>query len=85
MEKIIITCDLCDKEKTDIKKYNMQVIFETEQNEGRTTEPYFSNIGLDLCKSCYQSIIDERQYISATGAMGQNNYFIKDLDNNKKR
>ena len=58
-------------EPEDVREY--EVVFETEQNEGRSTEPYFQPAELYLCdkhREAYMQI----QPIRATGAMGFNKY-----------
>ena len=70
-------CDInkCDKEAHMINK-QMQVIFLTEQTEGRNITPYFSNVNIDLCKDCVDKILEYKKYIKASGAMGHNKYYI---------
>jgi hypothetical protein len=69
-------CDIngCHNEAT-IKNASMQVIFTTEQTEGRSSKRYFSNQTLDLCQSCLDKAL-KGQYIMADGAQGFNNYRI---------
>ena len=45
-------CDICGKEEKDIKHINYPVIFQTEQTEGRSVEPYISNTNIDVCPNC---------------------------------
>lgn len=68
------TCDIgnCNNEAA-LKSFELQVIFTTEQNEGRGTEPYLSTVKIDLCKGCYEQIVSGN-YVFATGAMGHNEY-----------
>ena len=54
----------------------IQVIFETEQTEGRTTKPYLSEEKIDICQKCLDKVLDGN-YLHATGAMGHNNYYFK--------
>jgi len=54
----------------------MQVIFTTEQNEGRSTKPYFETIKLDLCDKCFSNTLNGN-YIFASGAMGHNEYYFR--------
>ena len=72
MKKTTIYCDIC-KSDTDVKEANMQVIFTTEQTEGRSTNPYFELINLDMCPKCY-AICLSGNYIFASGAQGYNTY-----------
>lgn len=74
----VITCDVDGCGGGDGVKYlKMQVVFETETNEGRAVDPYFSNVEIDLCKNCVKRLIEERKYLSVVGAMGFNKYYIK--------
>ena len=36
-------CDICGKEEKDVKHLNYPVIFQTEQTEGRSVEPYITD------------------------------------------
>jgi hypothetical protein len=66
------SCDICKKEaKVTAIKY--PVIFDTEQDEGRSCEPYISNQVIDVCDDCKKQIL----VIHASGAQGFNNYRIK--------
>lgn len=78
MEKTItkIYCDVCQQE-TNNKKIDIQVIFLTEQDEGRCVKPYLCNEKLNLCDNCMNTILDG-QYIFAEGAMGCNRYWFEE-------
>lgn len=84
MKKIItkIFCDVCGKENEN-EDIDIQVIFTTEQNEGRSCNPYLCKETLNLCDSCMNNILYKGKYIFADGAMGCNTYkfepLIKDL------
>lgn len=54
----------------------MDVIFTTEQTEGRSREPYLSRVDIDICGSCLDTILSGGIYIKAAGAMGHNKYTI---------
>jgi hypothetical protein len=72
-------CDInkCDNEVKPKKAgIPMQVIFTTEQNEGRPVKPYFHMTDLDICDSCLSKILHKESYITARGAMGNNCYEI---------
>lgn len=78
MKTEIYTCDVKNCTNTEgVKLRKMQVVFETETTEGRSTDPYFDNIELDICPEHYQKLISERKVLSAAGAMGYNDYYIK--------
>ena len=71
------TCDVCKiPYEVNYKNVKMQVIFESEQNEGRKSPPYFNFVNLDLCVSCMNTTL-AGYYIFASGAMGHNTYYNK--------
>ena len=72
------TCDIkgCDNRATCIKT-SLQVIFRTEQTEGRSSTPYLQNVTVDLCTDCLNRIIDEQKYVSAVGDQGYNEFFFQ--------
>lgn len=76
----ICTCDVC-KEKLsvdkDYKSPRIQVIFTTEQTEGRSVSPYLYYLDIDLCEKCYTKLLTGK-YIFAHGAMGYNTYYFKE-------
>ncbi len=76
-KKTTYTCDLecCSNEATN-RDRSMQIIFTTEQTEGRSCEPYFELVNIDLCDNCLNKIIKARRYITGTGAQGHNRYVI---------
>lgn len=80
------TCDVC-KEKLlttpDYKPTKMQVIFTTEQDEGRSSKPYFSFGEMDLCKNCLAEALTGK-YIHAKGAMGFNEYYFTPTKTDKQ-
>ena len=57
------------------KKTKMSVIFTTEQNEGRTVEPYLENVEIDLCADCKKRILNAN-VLYGRGAMGYNEYYF---------
>jgi len=68
------TCDIkgC-KNEASLKSKNIQVIFVTEQNEGRSCTLYLSNEKIDICTGCLNHIL-RGNYIRAFGAQGYNEY-----------
>lgn len=68
-------CDICTNEGSVITK-EMQVIFTTEQTEGRSCSPYFSQETIDLCDNCLNTCLSGK-YIFADGAMGHNSFYFK--------
>lgn len=81
MKKEIITCDVCESEDSISEDIQMQVVFTTEQNEGRAVKPYFEIKRIDICAVCYNRVLDSKRYMTATGAMGYNDY--KPVHNSK--
>jgi len=73
----IVKCDILDCGKENSKEHKLQVIFETEQTEGRSCKPYLSNELVDLCDECFSKVL-KGQYIFAYGAQGYNKYYFKD-------
>lgn len=66
-------CDVCKQDTNITKTQDMQVIFTTEQTEGRGVNPYFSNVSIHLCVDCKVKCLSGN-YIFASGAMGYNTY-----------
>lgn len=55
----------------------LQVIFHTEQTEGRATNPYLYLVEVDICEACKNRILTG-DYVHAWGAQGYNKYNFKD-------
>lgn len=72
----ICKCDLCEKVSPEFQSKEIQVIFTTDQTEGRSTLPYLSNERIDICGNCLNKVL-EGNYIFAEGAMGYNNFYFK--------
>ena len=81
MRETIVKCDICQSEKV-IDNFKIQVLFTTEQTEGRGITPYnLSDEKLDLCESCRSHVL-KGNYIFAEGAMGYNKYYFRKGKNN---
>lgn len=65
-------CDICGADAKHLQT-KLQVVFTTEQTEGRPTTPHLSVEQLDLCGGCLQRIID-RHPVRGGGAQGHNTY-----------
>lgn len=78
MKTEVYTCDIrgCDR-KALHKGTKLQVIFTTDQTEGRSCRPYLDNVTIDICDECMAKVLDGRA-IYASGAMGHNQYSIAD-------
>lgn len=74
MKKEMHFCDICFKEK-EIENRVIQVIFTTEQTEGRSCEPYLSPQKIDICKECLDKVL-KGNYIWGHGAQGNNSYYF---------
>jgi len=74
---IITKCDI-DKCKNinNVKNEKIQVIFQTEQTEGRNCKPYLSIVSIDLCSSCKEKVLNGNA-IMAYGAQGFNSFIFK--------
>ena len=70
-----IVCDI-DKCENAAKEYSYKVKFLTEQNEGRSTEPYLSNTAkpIGLCKKHH------RLFIKLTAVIGHTNYTLTERE-----
>ena len=79
-EIVIMHCDIEKCESKNATAYNgmLQVIFTTEQTEGRPIKPHPINVNLDLCLSCFQKVC-EGHAIFASGAQGYNNYWFRNV------
>lgn len=55
------------------KSLTLPVVFLTEQNEGRSSKPYFDNAKIDVCPECYKRLLEEYP-ITGYGAQGYNTY-----------
>lgn len=78
MKTETFTCDIKDcGGKLGIKFRKLAIVMETDDNEGRSCEPYLATYEFDICAKCYVKMIDERKLISAYGAMGHNTYYFK--------
>lgn len=73
-----VMCDIkgCNQE---VKGYgqgiHIHVVFHTDQTEGRSVNPYFSNEKMDICEPCMAKIMDSYP-LQAAGAQGYNDYRI---------
>lgn len=80
MKKEIYHCDICEAVINDGKGgnigYKMQVIFTTEQDEGRSSDPYFANEEIDICDECKERALCGH-YVFARGAQGYNEYYFR--------
>jgi len=82
-------CDICKKEyftqavkkpsEIKITQVSRQVIFLTEQTEGRSTKPHFSAETFDACPEC-TTLALKGKAIYGAGAQGHNRYWFKDAD-----
>lgn len=73
------TCciDGCGREANiSYLKIPMQVIFITEQTEGRGCGPYLDTKTMDLCAKCMNKIVEWGRYPIASGASGVYTYKI---------
>lgn len=77
MQKTTSFCDLCSQTNDTVKNCQVNVIFTTDQTEGRSTAPYFSQVKMDICKACKDRALTG-DTIWAAGAMGYNNYSFKE-------
>ena len=78
MKKETYHCDICAEEvpKPDEKSRAFQVIFTTEQTEGRRVRPHLSYEIIDICNECMDRIL-KGEAVYGAGAQGHNNYFFE--------
>lgn len=71
------TCDIqgCGSHEA-VSGTSLQVIFHTEQTEGRGVKPYLTIQTLDVCEKCMEKIV-EGNYVHGSGAQGVNEYYFK--------
>lgn len=65
-------CDVCPR-PADKLQQKVQVVFTTEQTEGRPITPHLEIVTLDLCDACLGRIVGGNP-IRAHGAQGSNTY-----------
>lgn len=71
------TCDIKDcGEPATHKQKAIQVIFLSDQTEGRSCAPYLSDQKIDLCEKHMTKLLEKEKYITATGAQGYNTYYL---------
>lgn len=78
MKQVVETllCDVCGSKEKVTDKIKLQVVFTTEQTEGRSCPNYLSDQKVDLCEHCYNIILEDGEYLFAHGAMGHNTYYF---------
>jgi hypothetical protein len=74
MKKEIYSCDVC-KTECKVQNQQLQVIFTTEQTEGRSIKPYLCMSKLDICNDCLDKVISGKA-IFAHGAQGYNTFYF---------
>lgn len=78
MEKRTLVCDICkDESEKVVARHTMAVVFTTDQDEGRATDPYLDEKKLDIGEKCLGRILSGHM-LFATGAMGYYDYFFKE-------
>jgi len=72
------TCDICSR--LEAIPENIQVVFKTDQTEGRACSPYLDIVWMDICHTCINKII-EWNTLYGVWAMGYNNYSFNKKEN----
>lgn len=67
-------CDICGAGFSEQRSVDVPVLWVTEQDEGRSCDPYYGVETLDLCEAC----ADRVHVVEARGAMGCNTYRFRD-------
>ena len=75
----IVTCDICGKKDNEIQLENLQIIFTTEQTEGRSCEPYLIKEQLEICPECLGKIVNGKSILYGSGAQGYNKFWLKNV------
>lgn len=70
-----VLCDICGADGA-VKK-SIQVVFVTEQTEGRSCAPHLSEAPLDICNKCLRRLIESHP-LRGEGAQGHNTYTFRD-------
>lgn len=80
MKREVYSCDICkneyEKDKIRIET-RIQIIFTTEQTEGRGVSPYLTDKKIDICDVCFERILNG-QAVFANGAQGCNTYYFRE-------
>lgn len=73
-----IICDVhkCQNKVNDFVQGKLQVVFTTEQTEGRSIAPYMTEAMLDVCDEHIGQMIKERKMLTGSGAQGHNTYTL---------
>lgn len=71
----ITHCDLCGRQDDECQRIDYPVVFETDQTDRRSCEPYIYCKSIDVCPACQRRIL----MVRATGAMGRNKYRVVEL------
>ena len=76
----IVECDICENRSDSgevaqliIEPISLQLIFTSEQTEGRNITPYLTTENLDVCTYCKERILSGN-YVYGCGAQGHNSY-----------
>jgi len=80
VRKTTISCDIAgctvDNIQAQLKLLNIEIIFITDQTEGRSTKPYLSNETMDICSACMDKRLSGES-IWGHGAQGSNTFYFK--------
>lgn len=77
MKTEVVKCDIKGRRHDGpVTTYKLNVVFTTEQDEGRAVTAYLDSVQLEMCQTCYRRMIESRRLITAAGAMGHNTYTL---------
>jgi hypothetical protein len=76
MKKVTYLCDVDGCENQDTETIKIQVLFTTDQTEGRGMPTYLSIHDLDICEHCINKIL-KGNYLYGSGAQGYNKFWFK--------
>lgn len=79
MENITYTCDIEGREHSKlISRKKLPMMFDHDQEDGKMKmTPYFEMLSIDICEDCFSFMTDNSKVVYAYGAMGYNNYFLR--------
>jgi len=80
MKKETIICDIKDCKNEDAIEAVLQVIFMTNQTDGRPLKrPSINQFSIDSCRSCRSKIIEGWKLVGF-GAQGHNTYELVEME-----
>jgi len=78
MKETNYTCDISNREHSGaVQTIDIHVVFDHDQEDGKSKyAPYLDEVSMELCDGCKKFMLENRRYIYAYGAMGNNTYTL---------